>query len=74
MQKYGFAPKDLLVVDDMKPAWQMASKAGCDIAFAGWGRKDCPEIAEEMERLCTYHFDTPQALEAMLFEDLTAVV
>ena len=74
MKKYGFAHRDLLVVDDMKPAWQMAHKAGVDIAFAGWSRKNCPEIAEEMTRLCTYRFDSPQALEAMLFEDLTNMV
>ncbi len=74
METYGLEPKDLLVVDDMKPAWEMANKAGCDIAFAGWGRKNCPEVAQEMERLCTYHFDSPQELEKMLFEDLTAMV
>lgn len=74
MRKYGFTPKDLLVVDDMKPAWQMAEKAGCDIAFAGWSRKDCPEISREMEKLCTYHFGSPQDLEKLLFEDLTDMV
>ena len=74
MRKYGFTPKDLLVVDDMKPAWQMAKKAGCDIAFAGWSRKDCPEISREMEKLCTYHFGSPQDLEKLLFEDLTDMV
>ena len=34
MQKYGFSPSELLVVDDMKPAWEMASKAGVPFAFA----------------------------------------
>ena len=44
MAKYSLSPTQLLVVDDMKPAWEMASKVGAPIAFAGWSRKDCPEI------------------------------
>lgn len=68
MKKYSFSPSELLVVDDMKPAWEMASKAGVPIAFAGWGRKDYPEIAAEMEKLCDYTFWKPEELEKFLFE------
>jgi phosphoglycolate phosphatase/pyrophosphatase PpaX len=68
MQKYGFTRDQLLVVDDMKPAWEMASKAGVPITFAGWGRKDYPEIAAEMKRLCDFSFDTTKELEKFLFE------
>lgn len=71
MQLYGFSPEALLVVDDMKPAWEMASKAGVSIAFAGWGRKDCPELCREMETLCEYSFFDPKALANFLFDDLT---
>ena len=67
--KYGFAPEQLLVVDDMKPAWEMAKNAGVPIAFAGWGRKDCPEITAEMRSLCDFSFDSPKALEQFLFEE-----
>jgi len=67
MAKYRFSPRELLVVDDMKPAWEMASKAGVDIAFAAWGRTDCPEIAEEMTRLCSFSFDSPEELGGFLF-------
>jgi phosphoglycolate phosphatase/pyrophosphatase PpaX len=67
MKKYGFTPNQLLVVDDMKPAWEMASKAGVPIAFAAWGRKDYPEIDKEMRRLCDFSFDSTEALEAFLF-------
>lgn len=69
MAKYSLSSSQLLVVDDMKPAWEMASKANVPIAFAGWGRKDYPEISEEMTRLCDYAFDSTQALERFLFEE-----
>lgn len=68
MEKYGFSPSQLLVVDDMKPAWEMASKVGVPIAFAGWGRKDYPEIYREMTALCDHAFDTTSALEQFLFD------
>jgi len=67
MQKYSFYPAQLLVVDDMKPAWEMARKAGVSIAFAAWGRKDYPEIAAEMRALCNHSFDTTEELEKFLF-------
>lgn len=70
MAKYGLSPQQLLVVDDMKPAWEMASKAGVPIAFAAWGRKDYPEIMAEMTRLCAYSFDSPGALERFLFDEV----
>lgn len=67
MKKYGLTPKELLVVDDMKPAYDMATAAGVEIAFAGWGRKDYPQIYTQMKSLCNYTFDTPKELSAFLF-------
>lgn len=74
MQKYGCRPEQMLVVDDMKLAWQMARGAGVKIAFADWGRDYCPELSEEMRALCDYSFATPQALEEFLFDGLTDMV
>ena len=74
MAKYGFAPNELLVVDDMKPAWVMASKASVPIAFAAWSRGDFPEITAEMTRLCDYAFQTPEELGRFLFDGLTTMV
>ena len=68
MKQYGLVPGQLLVVDDMKPAYEMASKAGVPIAFAAWGRKDYPEIVEEMKALCDFSFDTTKELENFLFD------
>ena len=69
MKKYNLSPNELLVVDDMKPAWEMANKAGVPIAFAGWGRADCPEISREMTELCDFAFDDVDALYSFLFDD-----
>lgn len=68
-QRYNLKPQDILVVDDMKFAVPMARSAGCDIAFAGWGRLQFPKIYREMERACDYAFPTVDALERFLFEE-----
>lgn len=68
MKRYGFTADQLLVVDDMKPAFEMASKAGVPIAFAAWGRKDYPEISDEMKQLCDFSFDSPEKLYKFLFD------
>ena len=68
MKKYQLSPKDLLVIDDMKPAWEMASKAGVEIGFAAWGKVGFPTIAKEMEFLCDYSFQSPKDLEHFLFD------
>ena len=68
MAKYGFSPSQLLVVDDMKPAVQMARNAGVEIAFAGWGRKELPDICADMKKLCDYSFYSTEDLEKFLFD------
>lgn len=69
MEKYHLSPADILVVDDMKPAWEMASKVQVPIAFAGWGRQNYPEIVNEMTRLCDYAFTNTNDLYHFLYED-----
>lgn len=68
MEKYGFSPAQLLVIDDMKPAVEMARRGGTPIAFAGWGRKEFPEICAEMENLCDFSFYSTESLEKFLFD------
>ena len=68
MQKYHLSPKEILVVDDMKPACDMAQKVGVSVAFAQWGKANAPEICTQMRSLCQYTFDTPKALETFLFD------
>lgn len=68
MRQYRLTPKNLLVVDDMKLAWQMASPLGVKIAFAAWSKPEFPDLSEEMRQLCDYSFDSVEMLENFLFE------
>lgn len=70
MEKYSLSPSQLLVIDDMKPAVSMARSGGVQIAFAGWGRAEFPNICAEMEELCDFSFYSTEALEAFLFGNL----
>ena len=67
MKNYGFSSKELLVVDDMKPAYDMCRQVGVAVGFAQWGKTDSPEICKLMQQLCTYSFSSPKALEDFLF-------
>lgn len=67
MQTYGFTKEQMLVVDDLKAAWQMCSAVGVPIAFAAWSKADVPEIIAEMSRLCDFTFRTTAELEEFLF-------
>lgn len=68
MSKYGFAPTDLLVVDDMKLAWKMAHPLGVKIAYAGWSNMGVPEVEEEMTQLCDFSFSSTESLKKFLFD------
>ena len=68
MEKYHFTPDQLLVVDDMKAACQMARAAATPIAFAGWGRKAFPMIYDEMTKLCDMTFDSTESFGHFLFD------
>ena len=37
IEKYGFDKSEILMVDDLKPGFDMAREAGIDFAAAGWG-------------------------------------
>ncbi len=67
MRRYRLNANELLVVDDMKPAWEMAKSANVEIAFAAWGRKRFPSITQQMKEICNYSFDSPTELEKFLF-------
>ncbi len=68
MERFHLSPSDLLVVDDMKPGWEMASKVNVPTAFAGWGRQHYPEIVREMTALCDFSFASTDDLYHFLFQ------
>ena len=67
MEKYGFRPEDILVVDDLKPGYDMAKGAGVDIAAAGWAHS-VPEIVSFMSENCEYFCRTVEELRKILFD------
>ena len=67
MRRYGLLPSDILVVDDLKPGYDMARGAGCDFAAAGWAY-DVPEICDFMKKNCDYYLESVSDLSKILFE------
>ena len=66
MEKLSLSPSDILVVDDLKPGYDMARAAGCDFAAAGWAY-NIPEIEEFMRGNCDYYLPTVASLSELLF-------
>ena len=68
MKAFGFAPEELLVVDDLKPGYDMARTAGVPFAAAGWAN-DIEEIEQFMRKNCGLYFKTVPELYRYLFND-----
>lgn len=58
-------PRDVLVVDDLKPGVLMARAAGVDAAAVGWGH-DIPSIREFMQQACVAYFATVPEFAAFI--------
>lgn len=69
MRKFSLSPHEILVVDDMKLAWNMSHPLGIRTAFAAWSKPEFPELSQEMRQLCDYTFESPRELEKFLFEE-----
>ena len=66
MKTFGMKPEELLVVDDLKPGYDMAKAAGVPFAAAGWAN-DIPQIESFMRKNCGLYFKTVEELRAHLF-------
>ena len=69
MERFNLKPEEMLMVDDMSLGCQMAKAVGVASAFAGWSKKEFPELTDEMRSLCDFSFDTAKELEQFLFEE-----
>lgn len=66
MKKYKLKPEELLMVDDLKPGFDMAKRCNVDFACAGW-EKNTPLIKEFMKKNCDYYFENVDELYKLLF-------
>ncbi len=60
-EKYGLEPSDMVVIDDLKPGYDMARSFGCDFIGAGWCNR-VPEIREFMEKNSDKYFTSVKEL------------
>lgn len=67
MREFSLAPEQLLMLDDLKPGFDMAKRAGVPFAAAGWAN-DIPEIEEYMRANCDRYFKTVSDFAAFLAE------
>ncbi len=68
MKRYDLRPEEILVVDDMKLACQMAQPLNIKVAYSGWNGLGIAEIDAEMKGLCDYSFESTEKLYNFLFD------
>ena len=66
MERLSLKPEELLMIDDLKPGYDMARACGVDFAAAGWAN-DIPEIESFMRLNSDFYFKTVNELKAFLF-------
>lgn len=67
METFRLQKEDLLVLDDLKPGYDMAKACGVRFAAAGWAN-DIPPIEQFMRSNCDLYFKTIPELKAYLTE------
>ena len=67
MRQFSLRPEDILVIDDLKPGYEMAKKCGADFAAAGWAH-DVTFIENFMRENCDNYFKTVEELNSFLVE------
>lgn len=65
MKKFKLRPEEILVVDDLKPGYDMARAAGVAFAAAGWAY-DVPKIEDFMRKNCDFYLKSVSDLAAIL--------
>lgn len=66
MRKFNLKADELIMIDDLKPGFEMAKSCNVDFAYAGWANNN--EIIEEfMKKNSDYYFKEVKELEKFLF-------
>ena len=68
MARFGLKPSELLMIDDLKPGYDMARAASVDFAAVGWSNDILP-IERFMRDNCRLYFKTVSELAAYLKEE-----
>lgn len=66
LERYSLKRDEVIVVDDLKPGFDMARSAGVPFAAAGWAY-DVPEIEAFMREHCDFYLPTVLSLYDLLF-------
>ena len=67
MARFDLAPGQLLMVDDLKPGWQMAKTCGVPFAFAGWGCEG-ESVRSFMQQNANYFLQQVAELETLVLD------
>lgn len=65
MERFELRPEELLMIDDLKPGYDMAALCGVDFVGVGWSNS-IPAIEGFMRSSCPHYFKTVAELEAFL--------
>ena len=65
LREFGLEKSDVLMIDDLKPGYDMACAAGIDFAAAGWAN-DIRSIERFMRANCSNYFKTVEELAAFV--------
>ena len=60
-------PQELLMVDDLKPGYDMAKSCDVPFACAGWSDNQIPVVREAMKKSCDFYLNTTKELEELLY-------
>ena len=67
MKRFDLKKEEILVVDDLKPGYDMAKGAEVPFAAAGWAY-EIPEIEDFMRHNCDFYLKTVSDLKKLLFD------
>lgn len=67
--RFCLEPQEMVMVDDLKPGYDMARSFRVPFVGAGWAN-DIPEIRSFMEKNSDYYFTRVSELEQLLFQEI----
>lgn len=66
MRRFSLSRQELLMIDDLKPGYDMAKSCGVDFAAVGWS-SDIPQIEAFMRQNCSNYCKSVDELAALIY-------